>query len=152
MDSDNLFDKYIVKIQIINYLNGENDQNHQIYLFSAPKYKNEKITYDCINITIDFPINYKIEAVKQQQAVEPIELFKKIQSQMFEYSEKEKTCEHVKALITSFCQEYNFQFKIPNLSKSLDSKKIKKSLKTIDQTQRDKIKFIELLKKIFKLE
>ena len=146
VDINHLFNLY--ELQIRNIKNAEYDQLHSIYVFRVGKEKFDKITYDRVTISLDFPNNYT--TIKENHTVNKRELLDNIMKQIF----NEESC-YTEVLITYLNNRHKFTVRNVSYNELLEAnpkKDGKKLLKKIDKNNRIKEKITILMKKILKID
>src|SRR5690606_11429327 len=146
VDINHLFNLY--ELQIRNIKNAEYDQLHSIYVFRVGKEKFDKITYDRVSISLDFPNNYT--TLKETYTVNKRDLLDNIIKQIF----NDESC-YTEVLITYLNNRHKFTVRNVSYNDLLESnpkKDGKKLLKKIDKNNKIKAKITTLMKKILKID
>ena len=146
VDINHLFNLY--ELQIRNIKNAEYDQLHSIYVFRVGKEKFDKITYDRVIISLDFPNNHS--TIKETHTVNKCDLLDNIIKQIF----NDESC-YTEVLITYLNNRHTFTVRNVSYNELLEAnpkKDGKKLLKKIDKNNRMKEKITILMKKILKID
>src|SRR5690606_18099902 len=145
VDINHLFNLY--ELQIRNIKNAEYDQLHSIYVFRVGKEKFDKITYDRVSISLDFPNNYT--TLKETYTVNKRDLLDNIMKQIF----NDESC-YTEVLITYLNNRHKFTVRNVSYNELLEANPKKDGKKLLKKIYKNRIKekITILMKKILKID